>query len=53
MVATYNGSKSRSPAELGFRFHEDGEVSRNLSSGDQAAASRRIQQRSESPAFLQ
>jgi hypothetical protein len=35
-----------------FCNHEDGDVSRHLSSDDQAAASRRIQQRSESPAFL-
>lgn len=35
-----------------FCSHADGEVSRYLSSGDQAAAYGRIQQRSGSPAFL-
>jgi hypothetical protein len=33
-------------------FHEDGEVSRHLSKGVQTAAFRRIQSRSESPAFI-
>ena len=35
-----------------FCSHEDGEVSRHLSSGDQAAASGRIKQRTKSPAFF-
>jgi hypothetical protein len=40
------------PAKPDFPFHENGEPSRHLPGGDQAAASRQIQQRNESPVFV-
>ena len=53
ICAALEETERSDPAERDACFHEDGEVSRRLPTGDRAPPSRRIQQRRQAAAFVQ